>query len=130
MKVSPEFLWLVPYVELALPHLPKGKKVTRLGAWRFGGRCGKKEQAAIFTDDFRSFRIYLHTHTHPRALPEPRPYSRIEVLENLAHELAHLINMNEHTPAHRKLEAKLTMIFMHRLEKDGYISEEREEANV
>jgi len=45
------------------------------------------------------------------------------MLVHLAHELAHLVH-EDHTPEHKKLECKLIRLFMSRLKKDGYISEE------
>lgn len=53
----------------------------------------------------------------------------IELLCTLAHELAHLLEF-DHTPAHKELEARITSIFMRRLQKDGYISEEAEEKEL
>lgn len=53
------------------------------------------------------------------------PFSKIDLLELLAHELAHLTHW-EHTPSHKALEARLKRLFMTQLEKTGYISEEQE----
>jgi hypothetical protein len=125
MLVAKELQWLCEYIELAKPHLPKRKKVSRIGKWDIGGRCGKKEQACIFTNDFRSYRIYFHTHRFPRCLEKPEPYSKIDILSLLAHELAHMLDM-EHTPKHKKLESKILSMFMTRLASKGYISEEAE----
>lgn len=126
MLISPELRWLKPYVELAMPYLPRGKVVTRIGAWKIGGRAGKEEHAAILTNDGRNYRIYLHTQCHPRHSSKPLPFSRIDLLQYLAHEMAHMTHMPAHTPAHKRLEAKLTIVFMRQLEREGYVSEEKE----
>jgi hypothetical protein len=125
--VNKKLAWMVPYVERGLLLIPDGKSVTRLGAWTRGGRYGKQETAALITNNNRHYRIYIHTHayTHPRGVT---PHSKIEMLELLAHEMAHMIDdhFDEHTPEHRRLEAKLTSLFMTMLKKSGYHSEERE----
>lgn len=53
------------------------------------------------------------------------PFSKIDLLESLAHELAHAVDF-DHTTRHKKLEAKMKSMFMTMLEKEGYISEEHE----
>ena len=59
---------------------------------------------------------------------ELKAYSKIDILRTLAHELAHLKHW-EHTPQHAILESKITVKFMKKLEKEGYVSEEDEYAN-
>lgn len=125
MYVNKKLMWMVPYVERALLIIPDGKSVTRLGAFTQGGRYGKGAAASIHTHNHRHYRIYLHTHMHPRYSTDPMPYSKIDLLHNLAHELAHMLDM-DHTPAHKKLEARLVTMFMTMLKKSGYHSEEKE----
>lgn len=55
-----------------------------------------------------------------------KPYSKIDLLTTLAHELAHLVYDDTHTTKHTKLENRICSLFMTMLENDGYISEEHE----
>jgi hypothetical protein len=125
MIISRHFEWMRPYLEEGIKLIPKGKKITRLHAWKFGGRCGKGEKAAIFTNDEKSYRIYIH-HTYQARGCEPMPFSKIDLLDILAHELAHTAEIDAHTPDHKRLESKITQKFMGMLKKDGYVSEEAE----
>lgn len=104
---------------------PKGKRVTRLSWWRFNGHYGKGTHACIFTNDDKNYRIYLKDTYQRKDMPRPAPFSKIDMLHSLAHELAHMHDM-DHTPAHKKLEAKILSAFMTQLRNDGYISEEHE----
>ena len=54
-----------------------------------------------------------------------RPYTALELLCTLAHELAHIKHW-DHTCHHKMLENHITTIFMQKLHKDGYISEEKD----
>ena len=54
-----------------------------------------------------------------------RPYTLIELLCTLAHELAHIKHW-QHTPHHKMLENHLTTLFMQKLDKEGYICEEKD----
>ncbi len=125
MKIEKKLEWMRPYLLAAVPHLPKAKRIVHVGAWKLDGRYGLGEHAAIITTDGKSYRVYLHTHLRLKT-DEIKPFSKIDLLTMLAHELAHTINMDKHTPAHKRLEARLYILFMNMLEKDGYISEEDE----
>jgi hypothetical protein len=125
-KLGKSLVWMKPYLDVAIPHLPASKRIARITAWnKTNGRYGKGCQACIITDDDETFRVYIHTYSHPRG-EEPTPYSKLELLELLAHELAHTVSF-DHTPEHKKLEAKLLTIFMNQLESEGYVSSEEEE---
>jgi hypothetical protein len=117
--------WLEPYLELGVTMLPHGKKVVRVGAWTITNkRVGKNCQAAIYSYDDKKYKIWMHTHRHPRGEPVG-PLSKIDILSNLAHELAHTISWT-HTPQHKELESQISRAFMIMLKHDGYISEEEE----
>jgi hypothetical protein len=122
---SKEFDWLLPYLELGLSLTPIGKTVTRLTKLKFKGRVGRKEKAFVTTNNYRSYRIYIHTMYQPKGEAKALPFSSIDILELLSHELAHMIDM-EHTPDHKILEARITKAFMLMLKKGGYVSEEYE----
>lgn len=128
-KVSPKLAWMKPYLEAALPHLPEGKHISRLSAWSIDNkRVGKRMLACIMTDDWVSYRIYLHTHRHPRD-SKVLPNSKIDLLSNLAHELAHTLDML-HSPEHKALESRLSELFMNMLRDSGYTNEEDELSGV
>ena len=114
--------WLRPYLELSRPLLPRGKKIVRVGAWTKGNRYGSDCHASIHTDDQKNYRIWINLFhwTGGRI-----PFSRIELIGLLAHELAHTVDMY-HSPKHKKLEAKLLITFMTRLRQEGYVNEEEE----
>jgi len=54
------------------------------------------------------------------------PYSTIDILEILAHELAHTVESFEHTPDHKIMECRIKTIFMKVLKKQKYTCEEDE----
>ena len=124
MRVSPTFKWLIPYVELGLTYIPK-KKITLIGEWKLGQRCGRGHHAAILTSDNKNYRVYFQTMYHPRTSKKALEFSKIDIVKTLAHEMAHMKEF-DHTPAHTKLDAKLQSAFMNMLTKSGYISEEEE----
>jgi hypothetical protein len=57
-----------------------------------------------------------------------KPYSTLDLLQYLAHELSHLEHW-EHTTGHKSLESKIMGMFMTKLSHAGYISEEDELKN-
>jgi hypothetical protein len=124
-KICKRLEWVRPYLELGQTYLPTGKRIVRLGHWSINGRYGKGTHASIITNDDAEFRVYLKTEYQNRWMKEPGKLSKINILANLAHELAHTADW-EHSPAHKKLEAKLSIAFMNKLEEEGYISEEKE----
>jgi hypothetical protein len=125
VRISPKLLWMRPYLELAYAFLPKGKSVVLLGHRGIGTKRDKTADAELFSYDDKKYRVYIRTMYHPRYLKRPTPWSKIDLLKMLAHELAHMVSW-EHTPAHARLEAILTIEFMARLEAEGYVSEELE----
>lgn len=126
-KISKSLEWMREYLDVAIPYLPVGVSISKLAAWsKVGGRYGKGCQACIITNDNETFRIYLHLSRHPRGEKFPTPYTRLELLELLAHELAHTLSW-DHTPEHKELESKLSLVFMNRLKQEGYVSSEEEE---
>jgi hypothetical protein len=70
-------------------------------------------------------RITLVREIKSKKKKEKHEYSKIDLLGHLAHEMAHLKYWT-HTPEHKMLECKLTVIFMRHLLKSGYVSEEEE----
>jgi hypothetical protein len=124
-KLPVKFKWLEPYLELSKSYLPEGKRISRVSAWSIENkRVGQGMHACIMTDDWITYRIYIHTHRHPRD-SKVLANSKIDILGYLAHELAHTLDM-DHTPKHKILEMELCAAFMKQLKREGYISEEEE----
>jgi hypothetical protein len=120
-KISPKLCWLTPYLSLAMPHIPKNKCITRISLWSAKNkRVGTKEKAAIYTNNLRSYRIYIS---------DMYVNSSIDTLTLLAHELAHTLDMM-HSPEHKLLESKLLTMFMKHLQSTGYVNEELELKNM
>jgi len=128
LKYSKNLEWLLPYLEVGLGMIPEGKKVTRLQTWQLKQRAGKGVQAAIFTNDYKTYRIYLHSMYHPRGEAKAQRFSKIDILGLLAHELAHTLDLM-HSPEHKMLEGKILRTFMIKLKKEGYENEETELAS-
>lgn len=124
IKVSKKLEWIRPYVELGIEFISKKHKLDRVGCWSLGKSRGIGEHAAIFQNKLKDgHRIWMHTHYNNGN--GPQPFSKIDLLTHLAHELAHMEDW-KHTPKHKKLETKILSAFMSKLIKDGYVSEEKE----
>jgi hypothetical protein len=128
IKCAKAFEWLSPYINEGMALVPEGKKLSKVMAWKLNGRAGKGCQACIYTNDHKTYRIYIHTMYHPRYAKEPMPYSKIDILGLLAHEMAHMLDMY-HSPEHKILETQLLKMFMRKLKKEGYVNEEEELAS-
>jgi hypothetical protein len=125
MRICKKLEWLRPYVKQGLKHVSKEVKLARVGAWAIGKSRGRGEFAALVQRKRGDpFRIWLHTH-YLDSENKPRPFSKIDLLRNLAHEIAHLADWN-HTPKHAKIESRINIAFMRMLKSEGYISEEHE----
>jgi hypothetical protein len=128
MIIVKKLEWFRPYIQ-SIEHLvPKIKKLRRISA-----KSGSKERwqhahgiVSFFNDN--SFRITLYTSYHDMVYDKLKPYDTIDLLQYLAHELAHLEHW-EHTPQHKHLEVTIMSTFMTRLAQDGYISQEDEMKN-
>lgn len=132
MKISKYFLWLAPYVNSSIPHIKNLYRLKRISA-----RSPRKDQIqrcnAITTiDENKNYKITIYRFFQNIDISNGieialEPYSKIDILESLAHELAHLEHWN-HTPEHKKLENKLLNLFMGKLKRSGYVSEEESES--
>jgi len=131
MKLSKHFSWLAPYINLAIPHIKNLYLLKRISA-----RSPRKNQVqrcnAMTTwtseGDYKItlYRSYQDIESLKPLRISITNYSKIDILEYLAHELAHLQHW-EHTTDHKKLENKLHSLFMNRLKREGYVSEEESE---
>lgn len=124
MRVSPKLEWMREYAELGMTFVSQDAVLERIGAWTLGKSRGCEEHAAIYQDrNGGPYRIWMHTHYYFGK--EKRPWSKIDLLTLLAHEIAHIEDW-KHTPKHKKLESKILSAFMVKLKKEGYVSEEVE----
>lgn len=137
MIFSKNLMWLQEYINLVKPILPELKKLKRISS-KTPRKNLKENQLChgIITKYYNGFdhRITLYTKFIQMSLVKEdkvdiviKPYSTIDTLCFLAHELAHL-RFWEHTPEHKLLEANIVNIFMVNLSKSGYVSEEDEES--
>lgn len=139
MRISKSLRWMLPYIEDARPILPEVALLTHLTSrvpktshkevQRISGVCSQYEKR----DKSISYRIALFTQYQNVLKYRPlkiklQDYSKMDMLQFLAHELSHMRDMT-HTPSRMVLECKLMLKFMKRLESEGYISEEYESKN-
>jgi len=133
IKLPKNLRWLTPYLKDAEKLLPEMQRLVRITC------CYPKDdlksvqgifaQITKWTDGYYSISMYLGSKKITRL--EPVEYkinklTKIQLLEHLSHELAHLRYLDEHTPSHKILEMKICNKFMKRLIKQGYLSEEYE----
>ena len=130
-KISKRLAWLGPYLNLAQTVIPKIKRLKSIQLIHPKEKCLNRIYGALThrTDNLYSMTLYIQYNTvvklYPNAKLKRKDFSQVDILSVFAHELAHLIHWH-HTPQHKMLEAKLTILFMARLAESGYISEENE----
>ena len=124
MRISPKLLWMQGYIKLGLTYLPDEVVISRVSAWGVKSGRGVGVHACIYQDkNGHPYRIWMHTHYYLGE--EVRPFSKIDLLGLLAHELAHTVEW-KHTPKHKQIESKILSAFMRKLKREGYVSEEEE----
>lgn len=130
MRIQKKLSWLGQYIAIAAPIIPKVEYII-LVREIFHQKNKIQRIHASLTQEciFGTYVLSLYTGC-VRCVPNSsktlyEPYSKIDILNTLAHELAHLDHW-QHTPEHKILESKLTVHFMRHLLKSGYISEEEE----
>lgn len=132
MKISKTFLWMEKYILEAKRTHPKISKITRI--YKIPFTCEKKQKTAGLCVEMMNgtYEIGLSNRYQDITFKKcntvtvkPTRFSKIDILEILAHELAHMY-FETHCPNHKRLECKFLMRFMNMVERDGYISEEEE----
>ena len=133
-RFSEKLEWLEGYLTLASSFIPKIKKLKSVTIIT----PKPKQRARIYgclthrVDGYYSMTLYVKYNSiiklYPKVTMKLKTFSKVDILSTFAHELAHL-NHWDHTPQHKMLEAKLTMLFMAKLAESGYISEEDEYKN-
>ncbi len=135
MIIAKELEWTREYIESVaylLPHLKQLKRISTRKAdrnkiMRCHGNCTK------YFDKI-SYRITIYTtysmvHSYDPLTIKIHPYSLMDTLRYLAHELAHIEHW-DHTPDRLYLECMILCIFMTKMKAEGYLSEEDEAKRV
>lgn len=134
VKIAERLSWLEEYVSLAQTMVPKVKKLRSIKLLSPQEKKINRVYGQIvkYPEGHYIMSLYIEHNKVARLYPKPvlktYQYSKVDILGTLAHELAHLEHW-DHTPQHKMLEAKLTMLFMAKLAESGYISEENEYAD-
>lgn len=131
IEISPELEWVRPYLKKVKRIVPVGKvpkilalKATKDKLHNFRAVIWKDED----TGKFERISLYLFVYRTKRIEPYIRHkvvYSKLDLLEHLAHELSH-VTYWEHCPNRKILENRICNVFMKMLLDEGYISEEHE----
>jgi ribosomal protein S8 len=133
MQISKPFLWMEKYIEDAKRTHPKIKRLKRI--YKIPFTCDKRQKACGMCHELtnNTYEIGLTLNYQNITFKncntvtvKPERLSKIDILEFLAHELAHVAAGFDHTTKHKKLECKFKSRFMTILEKEGYVSEEYE----
>lgn len=128
MKISKSLEWTRDYIESVAHLLPRIKQLKKISSRRGSKEYFQHFHGLITYFDKKSFRITLYITYHDTLSDKITSYSTIDILQYLAHELAHLEHW-DHTTNHKQLECIILGIFMTKLQQDGYISEEDEYKN-
>jgi hypothetical protein len=126
MKIVKELEWVREYISSASHLLPRIKQLKKISSRRGSKEYWQHFHGLITYFDKKSFRITLYVSYHETLSDKIRNYSTIDLLQYLAHELAHLEHW-DHTPQHKQLECIIMGIFMTKLAQAGYVSEEEED---
>lgn len=125
MIIVKELEWVRPYIESVSHLLPHLKQLRKISSKRGNKERWQHCHGLITYFDKKSFRITLYMDYHEFYTDKIKPYSTIDLLQYLAHELSHLEHW-DHTPQHKQLECIILSMFMSRLSAEGYVSEEEE----
>ena len=131
VKCPEKLQWLIPYYEEVKPYLPK-HKLTHINHASLAKGKLQLVEAQIWKIKYSyNFEITMYTEYWKTLSLKPfrrtrKPYSKIDLLVSFAHELAHIQHFSVHCPKHKSLEAMFIAIFMSKLERSGYVSEEDE----
>jgi hypothetical protein len=128
LAIVKEWEWMHEYIDTVSHLLPRIKQLKRISLKKGNKERWQHCHGLITYMDHKSYRITLYKTYHDFPSDTIRPYSTIDLLQYLAHELAHLEHW-DHTPDHKQLECILMGIFMTKLKQDFYVSEEDEMKN-
>lgn len=125
MIIVKELEWMRDYIDQVSHLLPHIKQLRRISSKRGNKEKWQHCHGLITYFDKKSYRITLYVTYHEMMSDQIKPYSTIDLLQYLAHELSHLEHW-EHTPQHKQLECIIMSLFMGKLAASGYVSEEDE----
>jgi hypothetical protein len=128
MVIVKELEWMRSYIESVTHLLPRLKQLKKISSRRGSKVYWQHFHGLITYFDKKSFRITLYVTYHDEHSDKIVNYSTLDILQYLAHELAHLEHW-DHTPQHKQLECIIMSIFMTKLTEAGYVSEEDEAKN-
>lgn len=125
LVITKNLEWTREYIEAVAHLIPNLKRLKRI-SHKYGNKEKWQHCHGLITYyDQKHYRITLYLTYHDQYTDKIKPYSSIDLLQYLAHELAHLKEW-EHTPDHKMLECIIMQIFMVKLKEKGYESEEEE----
>lgn len=129
MRIVKRLQWLEPYLN-KVGHLVNLNRISKINVYspRLDATTYAQGYATLVQGAKPYITISIYYLVISKLNPLKRrkkPYAKIDILNTLAHELAHLEHW-DHTPEHRKLENKISSIFMTLLSKTNYVSEEHE----
>jgi hypothetical protein len=128
MNIVKEYEWMSDYIDSVSHLLPKIKKLKKISLKKGNRERWQHCHGLITYHNKQDYRITLYRTYHDMISDKIKPYTTIDLLQYLAHELAHLEHW-DHTPDHKHLECILMSAFMTRLKQDFYVSEEDEMKN-
>lgn len=128
MIIVKELEWMREYVDAVSHLLPKIKRLKRISSKKGNKERWQHCHGLITYYDQKNYRITLYTTYHSMIYDQIKPYSTIDLLQYLAHELAHLEHW-DHTTDHKHLECVIMSAFMTKLKQESYVSEEEEMKN-
>lgn len=128
MKIVKSLEWVRDYINIVSHLLPRIKELKKISSRKANKTYFQRFHGLITYYDKKSFRITLYITYHDVIKGKIASYSKIDILQYLAHELAHLEHW-DHSPQHKQLECVILSVFMTKLQQDGYISEEDEFKN-
>jgi hypothetical protein len=129
LKYSKELEWLRPYIEKARVCVPNIDKLDAL--YKLPLKKNKRQTiAGVCHEQGGRYKIFLYTEYNSIKKYNPltlkrKKYSKIDIIEHLAHELSHMVHW-DHCPKRLILQSQLAIIFAGMLYFDGYESEEHE----
>ena len=129
MTLTKKAEWIKPFLEAARPLVPKIRYLRSLDFRKPRKGAVNHAHGITHLDTWNNiYDIVIHSHAVRVLSRKPlkvtyTPFTLIESLECLAHELAHLRHF-KHTPAHKILECKIKAKFMCMIKLHGYKSDE------
>lgn len=129
MYISKKLEWLRPFIKEIKIAYPKLKQLRKITIMRSSLTKRHRAQAECRPLDNGFYNIAIRTEYqridfNPLKV-ELRPYSKVDILDSLAHEISHIYHW-DHTPERKIMESQINIKFMIMLKSQGYISEEDE----